>query len=332
MNTRKITILFFLFALLPSWIYGQSLFPRLGEQRVGTAAMTFLKIGIGARAASMGGAFVSMANDASSLYWNPAGLVQIQSNEGLASHIQWPVGIQYEFAGFVYRLTPTLALGTSAGFLYSDDMEVTDEYHPAGTGQYFSYSDFMGSLSFSIRMTDRFSFGATAKFAQENLADIEMHTFLFDLGTFYWTGYKSLRFAASMRNFGPNVRPPGTFSKRTASGSTVQRKYTEFSPPTEFSLGAAMEIYQTPAHQVTASLQMNHPMDNAENAVLGGEYVFQKLFSLRGGYKFNYGSAHLTFGAGAIIPLGKVKLAIDYAYADFGRLSLAQQFSLSFKF
>jgi len=332
MNMRKITIFLFLVMLFPSWIFGQSLFPRLGEQRVGTAAMTFLKIGIGARATSMGGAFVSMANDASSLYWNPAGLVQIESNEGLASHIQWPVGIQYEFVGFVYQLTSTLALGTSAGFLYSDDMEVTDEYHPTGTGQYFSYSDFVGSLSLSIRMTDRFSFGTTVKFAQENLADLEMHTFLFDLGTFYWTGYKSLRFAASMRNFGANVRPVGTFLKRASSGAMIRQKYTGFSPPTEFSLGAAMEIFETPVHRVTTAFQMNHPMDNAENAVFGGEYSFQRLFSLRGGYKFNYSNAHWTFGAGAVIPLGKAKLAIDYAYADFGRLNLAQQFSLSFKF
>ena len=332
MHFEKKILIFFLILFSVKVADAQSIFPRLGEQRVGTAAMTFLKIGIGARAASMGGAFVPMANDASSLYWNPAGLVQIGSSEGLASHIQWPVGIQYEFVGLVYQLRPTLALGTSAGFLYSGDMEVTDEYHPTGTGQYFSYSDFVGSLSLSIRMTDRFSFGVTGKFAQENLADLEMHTFLFDLGTFYWTGYKSLRFAASMRNFGANVRPAGTFLKRTTSGTQVRQKYTGFSPPTEFSLGAAMEVYQTPTHRVTTSLQMNHPMDNAENAVFGSEYTFRRLFSLRGGYRFNYGNAHWTFGAGAVIPLRKVKLAIDYAYADFGRLNLAQQFSLSFKF
>ena len=332
MKTPKITILFFLFALFPSWVCAQSIFPRLGEQRVGTAAMTFLKIGLGARATSMGGSFVSVANDASSIYWNPAGLVQIGSDEAIASHIQWPVGIKYEFVGGVFRLTPTIAIGGGLGLLYSDDMEVTDEYHPMGTGQYFSYSDFFSSLSLSIRMTDRFSFGASVKFAQENMADLEMHTFLMDLGTFYWTGYKSLRFAASMRNFGSNVRPPGTFQKRTTTGKLTPQKYTGFSPPTEFSLGAAMEVYENDHHQVTTSLQMNHPMDNAENAVFGGEYIFEKLFSLRGGYRFNYGDAHWTFGAGAIIPISKVRLSIDYAYADFGRLSMTQQFSLSFRF
>jgi len=38
---------------------------------------SFLEIGVGARATSVGGAFVALADDVSAVYWNPAGLAQL---------------------------------------------------------------------------------------------------------------------------------------------------------------------------------------------------------------------------------------------------------------
>jgi hypothetical protein len=54
------------------------LFPTLGGQRVGISTAQFLKIGVGRRASAMGDAFVAISDDASALYWNPAGLVQFE--------------------------------------------------------------------------------------------------------------------------------------------------------------------------------------------------------------------------------------------------------------
>ena len=39
--------------------------------KVATTVAPFLKIGVGARATSMGGGFVALANDGSAAYWNP---------------------------------------------------------------------------------------------------------------------------------------------------------------------------------------------------------------------------------------------------------------------
>ena len=44
----------------------------------GTDAAAFLKKSIGVKAVGMGGAFTSIADDTSAIYWNPAGLAQIQ--------------------------------------------------------------------------------------------------------------------------------------------------------------------------------------------------------------------------------------------------------------
>ncbi|MGE5411889.1 MAG: hypothetical protein ACM3MI_13085, partial [Clostridiales bacterium] len=69
-------LLFILFICILTIETKAQLFPTLGGQRAGISAAQFLKIGIGGRASSMGDAFVAVANDASALYWNPAGLSQ----------------------------------------------------------------------------------------------------------------------------------------------------------------------------------------------------------------------------------------------------------------
>jgi len=309
----------------------QGLLPRLGEQRAGTASMTFLKIGVGARASALGGAYVAMANDASATYWNPAGLVQSGRNELLISHLDWLVDVDYEYLGYVHQVTRNLALGGFVGYLHLADMPVTTEYHPYGNGEYFSYSDMVAGVSGSLKMTDRFSFGITVKYVREELAELRMGGVLLDLGTYYWTGYKTLRIAAAMRNFGNDIRPGGTYMRRE-SGSETETAWQAYSPPTLFTLGAAMDLLTRGSHLVTGSLQMNHPMDDQENLLLGCEYRYRTLFFLRGGYRANMDENPWTFGAGAMFILKGARLKIDYAYADFEHLNMTQQFTFGFEF
>ena len=325
---RTLMCVFLLFAGVAP---GQGLLPKLGEQRAGTASLTFLKIGVGARAAAMAGAYVAMANDASSTYWNPAGLVQIGRNELVVSHLDWLVDVDYEYVGYVHQATHNLGLGAFVGYLHFADMPVTTEYHPYGNGEYFTYNDVVMGLSASLKMTDRFSFGLTIKYAAETLADLQMRGVLLDLGTYYWTGYKTLRLAAAMRNFGNDVRPVGTYARRK-SGGWNESSYQSFSPPTLFTLGAAMDVYQHDAHLFTTTVQMNHPMDDQENFLLGGEYRFRSLFAFRGGYRANLDENQWTFGAGAKFILKGVLLKIDYTYADYTHLTMTQQFTFGFEF
>ena len=75
----------------------------LGEQRVATSMLTFVKIGLGARAVAMGEAFVPVADDATTMYWNPAGLALLEARHLHVSHTEWPADIDYDpqqpFAG-----------------------------------------------------------------------------------------------------------------------------------------------------------------------------------------------------------------------------------------
>jgi len=321
MKKYLITILFFAFAVESS----AQLFTTLGAQRAGISTAQFLKIGIGGRATAMGDAFIAVADDASALYWNPAGLAQTDENQIIFSHNQWVADIQHQFAGISYHLSDNDVLGLSFLTLHTEDMEVTTEVMPFGTGKYFSYGDIAISLTYSRKMTDNFSFGATVRYLEETLAELKMRGVVIDLGTFYWTGLGSTRFAVAITNFGNELAPDGEV---VLYGNRPKSDWQSFSPPTMFRLGFAFEPYEDTEHKVTTSIQLNHPNDNSENVSLGAEYGWRKLFYLRAGYKFNVEGQNYTFGAGIKAALGIADVKFDYAYANFTKLGSAHRFSL----
>lgn len=326
MKRKSLIWIFGMWLLLGSGSLGWAqLIPNLGGQRSGTAAVQFLKIGVGARAIGMGESFTAVANDASALYWNPAGIVEFKNHQLLVSHINWLVDIKHDFIGYVHHLDGTNSVGIGITALYMDDMMETTEYHPAGTGNYFSFGDIGISLSYGRKMTDRFSFGISLKYFQETLAEFKMHGMMVDLGTFYWTGFGSSRFAVCMSNFGNQVKPTGSFINRDQQRIS---KFQSFSPPTMFKVGFATELFQTAQHRMTTAIQLNHPNDSAENLNLGMEYGWREYFFLRAGYKLNMDEETFSLGMGCKVPLKIIDLSVDLAYSEFGRLGSVTRFSL----
>ena len=108
--------------------------------KVGTTAAPFLTISTGARAMGMGGAFVSVANDASAMFWNVAGIAQLPKNEIIFNHSNWLADISYEYAGITMPLSAIGTLGVSFTFLNMGEFEQTTEYQPEGTGLNFDAS------------------------------------------------------------------------------------------------------------------------------------------------------------------------------------------------
>ena len=313
------------------------LVPNLGGQRAGISAYQFLKIGAGARGVAMGESFVASATDASALYWNPAALVQFTDDQAIAAHTEYLVDIKHEFFGLAYHLTGQDAVGASFTSLHMADMQITTETQPFGTGRYFSFGDIAVGVSYSRKMTDQFSFGATVKYVEETLDVLKMRSVLVDLGTWYWTGLGSTRFAVVIANFGADVAPRGTVND---FDGTQIAGFQSFSVPTEFRLGFAMDAVQTEDNLLTTSIQLNHPNDNAENVRLGLEYAFRKTFFLRAGIKRTIGQQFLgadltseenvALGAGVLVPMGLSVVGADYAWTSFSRLGSVHRFNLTF--
>ena len=313
------------------------LVPNLGGQRAGISAFQFLKIGVGARGVAMGEVYVAVVNDASSLFWNPAGMAQMTEDQVFVAHTEYVADIRHEFLGAVYHITGSDALGLALTSLHMNDMEITTETQPLGTGRYFSFGDVGVGLSYSRKMTDQFSFGATVRYAEETLDMLKMRSVMVDLGTYYWTGLGTARFAVVIANFGADVSPRGTATQ--TDGGAV-RDFQSFSLPTVFKLGFAFEPVQTEEHRVTTSAQLNHPNDNAENVRIGVEYAWRNAFFLRGGLKRTIGQKLLgadetseesyMLGAGFSVATGFNTVSADYAYAHFNLLGAIHRFSLTF--
>lgn len=303
------------------------LVPNLGGQRSGISSLQFLKIGADARGAAMGEAVVATTGDVSSLFWNPAGLTNSSENQAMFSHTVWLVDLQHEFFGISYALESNDFIGFSFTSLHTDPMPITTEYQPTGTGYYFNFSDIAIGATYARKMTDQFSFGLTAKYVRETIAELNSQAILIDIGTYYYMGLGTSRFSVVVTNFGDNIEPNGTM--KNGLGNDVS-SYQGFSPPTMFKLGYAFEPVLDETNRLTASIQLNHPNDNAENIRLGAEYEFEKMFFLRAGVKRTIGESLLgrstssaedvSFGGGVRIPLGVTVAKVDYAFTNFNDL------------
>lgn len=302
------------------------LIPNLGGQRTGTSSLQFLKIGTDARATGMGEAFVAVANDFSALQYNPAGLVLNKDNGLSFTHTAWFADSRIENLGAVYHFGGSNAVGFSVTSFRTDDMKVTTEYQPNGTGSYFRFSDLSLGLSYSRQFTDQFSFGATVKYVEETLGELKMRTVLGDIATFYKTGLGTTRFAVVISNFGSQVSPSGTVD---LIGGRTASEFQKFPPPTLFRIGFAFEPYMNDKNRVTTSIQLNSPNDNAEYLNIGAEYSYREMLSLRAGYKFNVDAENFSLGAGVKIPVSFAKVALNYSLANYGDWGYMHRFSLN---
>jgi len=325
LNVKLTVILVFLFV---SAAYSQ-LIPNLGGQRVGTSSLQFLKIGMGARATGMGEAFVAVSDDISSLFWNPAGLVQFEEDGFTFSHTQWFVDTRIEYFGGVYHFLGKNAIGLSVTSLRTEDMKVTTEFQPTGTGEYFRYSDLAIGLSFAKQLTEQFSFGVTVKYIEESLGKLKMRGVVADLATFYRTGLGTSRFAVIISNFGSQVSPTGSVTR--IDGSEFN-SFQKFSPPTLFRIGFAIEPWMNEKNRITTSVQLNSPNDNAENVCFGVEYAYNDFLFLRTGYKLNVDAENISFGAGIKLPVSIAVTNLDYSFANFRQLGIAHRLSLNLTF
>ncbi len=333
MWTSRLLLVVAALALAPVTVRAQSEDPPLGAQRVGTASGTFLRIGLGARAAGLGESFVAVANDPTAIFWNPAGLASQLRPAVELSHVEWPAEIRYEHLTYVQ---PVKRLGGSVALQFgalTTDIDETTEYQPFGTGRTFTYSDFVVGAAYARRWTDKLLVGAGVKYVREDLgSDIGGPTTsatLVDVGSIFYLGLGSVRIATALCNFGSQLKPSGDYVS-PYTGET--RSYSGYDPPTVFRYGVAFEPVETEAQRLTASLEMNQPSDNRQLLKAGAEWTWHRRVALRGGYNFMADQMKLSAGAGFDVQVGQSHGNIDYAWTDGGMLGAVHRVSLGVRF
>src|SRR5690242_8682378 len=188
-SVKRLIVILGGLALLPGLAQAADIF-----EKVGTFDGQFLKIEVGARAAGMGNAFVAVADDASAVFWNAAGIARIDPNKSELSlnHANWIADLSFDQIGYVFHVKRIPgAFSVHARALSMNPMVETTAYQPdpnEGTGRTFDAGMLTAGLTYARSFTDKFSAGVTANFVHEGLAEFNQQTYAFDVGTLYDVG------------------------------------------------------------------------------------------------------------------------------------------------
>ncbi len=316
------------------------------QDKIATAAAPFLGISIGVPASALGGAYVSMARDASALYWNPGAIAQLPNSQVAFTHTEWFVDTNYEWAGVVLKLNPASAVGVNLAILDYGSEEVTTVHQPDGTGEFWTAQDLYLAVSYARSLTDRFSIGGSAKYIQQKIHNESASAFALDIGVLYVTRLNGMRLGMSISNFGSDLRLDGKDLTRpidldpNSGGNnpliTARLKTEPYPLPLFYRVGVSMDVIKSGESSLMITTDALVPSDQSTVLNMGGELNWNDVFFLRGGYKSILRSrAEEGFTAGVgfryMVPgLGNVSL--DYAYNNFGLLEEIHILGFGFNF
>lgn len=308
--------------------------------KVGAAGGQFLKIGIGARGNAMGGAFSSVANDLSAIFWNPAGLAEINTMAADFSYTQWFATYSHNFGAVAMPVGDGYTAAFSVISLSSGDINVTTVERPDGTGSIYQVNDIAIGASFSGFLTDQFSFGVTVKYVQNAFSSVSASGVAFDIGTKYDTGIQGIKLGFSMHNLSTQQRYDGTDLRTTKrlnnalEMAPLDATYLAypFNLPIVFRAGISSEIIDMPEHKLLASADFVTLTDVPEQFMLGAEYVWNDFLAIRGGYVFGQDQLGIAGGVGLKYFGGAFGGSIDYSINPTVNLGLVNRLTIALNF
>lgn len=297
----------------------------------GSTAANFLKLGVGPRAVAMGEAFTGLADDANSVFYNPAGLGTVKRQEVQLMHNDYYEGITQEWGAYAY---PTAHFGTiGAGFnlLKIKPFDAFDELDQR-TGQ-IDASDMAALLSYARGVGEghRLSIGMTGKYIKSRLAGFSASAVAFDAGALYLYGHEGsfetrYRFGASIRNLGNDL------------------KFIEegFPLPQSLHLGASRDAPMPhPMEDMRLILLVETviPRDGLPYPSAGVEFRIVRELALRAGYR---GNQETGLGVSAGIGFTSLnkgftkawfpEISLDYTFVDYGKLDQAHRVGFTVRF
>ncbi|MBO6574228.1 MAG: PorV/PorQ family protein [Rhodothermales bacterium] len=308
----------------------------------GTTAADFLNIPVGARATAMGNAVTATIDDATSVYWNPAGLTGLTGGGFVGEYAQWLAGVEFNFVSVVLPMAGgKVAFGVTS--MRTPEMEVTTVSSPNGTGEKFDAASYAVAVSYARALTDRFSIGGTVKRINERIWNSGASGTAVDIGTQFVTPFRGIRLGASISNFGSKLQLDGDdllvrvdIDPVNAGNNESNRAFLRtdtYDLPLTMRIGLAGEIYQAGSTRLTMAVEALNPNSSEQYVNLGAELgLLNDLVMLRGGYSellLDDAVRALTLGAGLRYRFAPLNFAFDYAweqqefFQDVNRLTLS---------
>ena len=302
----------------------------------GTTSAAFLKLGVGARATAMGGAFAGVTDDPYSIYWNPAGLASLEGEKNIGffhnDHFQ---GLKQEFMlytapaeGLTFLKTRELRSGiwgVGLDYFYTPkDMErrsglnESDPLAPISLseGKFGAY-DMAVSLGYGWQPETGLGVGFAFKVIRQSIDNRSAATAALDLGVmkdYTWFG-EDFTAGLSVQNIGPGIK-------------FISERYDL---PLVFKAGLSRRL---PGSGALFLLEADKPIDNYPSFILGAELPVVAKLALRTGYRYRHNGNELGpwsgFSAGAGLTFSR--FSFDYSFSPFGELGNSHRFSLNARF
>lgn len=317
--------------------------------RVGTTSASFLKIGIGARALSMGSAVTTLSEDVTALYWNPAGISKVGKIQTVISHYDYIADMYYDYDAIAIPVGDYGVAGFFFSYLGMPDLERTTIESPNGTGEKVAAYSYSVGVGYAKELTDRFAMGFTVKYISETLWHSSANAFSGDIGLTYSTLNEGLKIGMSISNLGGTMKIEGRdlriqhdLNPAWNGNNAYINGYfdtDQFPLPTLFRTGISSNLLKTfmpvEGYDWLVSVDAVHPNDNNEYVNAGTEFVYQKTIAFRAGYNklfIDDNQGGFAFGFGFMMTWSTVDFTLDYANVDYGLLDRQNQFSMILAF
>ena len=310
------------------------------REKLAQTGFKFLSIAGDARAAGLSAAMTAREGGAAMLFYNPAGMAWFDGATDVSlSQTSWIADITHNHGAVALRPAGGRFGVVGVSLSFADYGELTETIYADNEQGFlelgtFAPSAFAVGVGYANAVTEQFSVGGQVKYASEDLGDavsdvdgaggyeresIQEGTLAYDIGVHYKTGFESLSFAVSARNFAPEV----TFAEES------------FQLPLTLQIGVAMDVLDLTSldpgtHSLIVGVDAANPRDFSEQLKVGAEYTFLDAFSLRGGYTFPTDEEGVSLGAGVRQRLGGVGFEADYAFTDFGVFSRVHRVAVRF--
>lgn len=280
---------------------------------VGTTGAAFLKIGIGARALSMGSAFTAVVDDANAVNWNPASLGALKGQQVTASYNSL---FQDQNQGFLAYARPldrdrgTLGFGINYMNISDIEKRAGDTENPDSTFGSNNYALIVSCGKTGV-LPD-IDLGASLKYIRQTLDTFTGSAVAMDLGAMLKTSVENLTVGITLQNLGTKIGPD----------------------PLPF-IAKAGAAYKLPGNRLCLAANVDALLsDERTYAGLGAEYWLLPQLALRAGYQFGRSQDKLggIVGLGTGIGIKVDMMSVDYALVPFGDLGNTHRITIGARF